>query len=378
MKRKYIFVLIFSLILLTLVEIPSYFILKKIFVPRGLVYTPIQSNLEDYNNYKKKRHPILGWTVAKNQEKEIDSEGSRIIPSFASAEKHTSCVSLYGDSYTFSNRTTPEDSWANQLSILLGCRVSNFGVSGYGSDQALLRYQLNKKDSASVVFLNHFVDDIPRNVSQYWGIRFSSKTQEYMFKPRFIVKNDTLKQIPLPNLTYEEFEDLKSNPKKYLTYDWFVPNSDYGSSFLQFPYSYTLIKTLFVHSKFKSLIRKEPVHAPFYQKNHPSKSLVLTQTIFKTFHQIGKNRNQRPIITIIPFSSDFDYFRANGKWCYEELTKFMDTNGIEYLNLGEKIEAVLQGKDQSYLYAGEGHFNANGDKLISQIIDQYLKSKEIL
>ena len=33
------------------------------------------------------------------------------------------------------------DGWVEQLSRKLGCRVANYGVSGYGTDQAYVRFQ---------------------------------------------------------------------------------------------------------------------------------------------------------------------------------------------------------------------------------------------
>lgn len=373
-KKKILFNLIFFGLIFSIFEICSYYLAKKVFISRGLIYSPPAIEETAYKEYQKKRHNSLGWIVAKNQEKEIDQEGSRLIPSFPYNDSTVSCISLYGDSYTFSNRTTPEEAWSNQLSLLLNCRVSNFGVSGYGTGQALMRFLENTVDSSKIVFLNHFVDDIPRNVSQHWGTRFSTQRQAFAFKPRFILNhNGKLEKVPLPNFSFEELTKLQEDPKEYLKHDFFVPGSDYGSVHLKFPYSFAVVKTLLFHSKFRTLYSGIPTHAPFYEETHPSQSLQLTAQIMTTFKQEALKQGKKPIVTIIPFSSDFDYFRKSNEWCYQSLLTLLETNNVEVINLGAEIEKELRGKDQSYLYAGEGHFNANGDKLIAKVIYEYLK-----
>lgn len=375
-KKKVIFGLMLFGIMFCVIEVASYCISKSMFNARGLVYDPPAIVKEDYDNYQKKLHESLGWVVARGQEHEIDAEGSRLIPAFPDPNEHQSCVSIYGDSYTFSNRTTPKESWSNQLSIRLNCRVSNFGVSGYGTDQALMRFRENHKDSAKIVLLNHFVDDIPRNVSQHWGTRFTTEQQSFQFKPRFILNDKgVLEKVPLPDFSFEEMQDLRRQPEKYLKHDYFLPGSHYGSLRFQFPYSLLVVRTIFSHSKFKAIFRGEPVHAAYYREDHPSNSLKLTAEILKAFDKEAKFKGKTPIVTVIPFSTDFDYFRKNGKWSFAKLLDMLKEDGIEVVNLGAEIEKELKGRDQHYLYAGEGHFNANGDLLIAEIIARYITTK---
>ena len=95
----------------------------------------------------------------------------------------------------------------------------------------------------------------------------------------------------------------------------------------------------------------------------------------KAFDKEAKFKGKTPIVTIIPFSTDFDYFRKNGKWSFAKLLDMLKEDGIEVVNVGAEIEKELKGRDQHYLYAGEGHFNANGDLLIAEIIARYITTK---
>jgi len=301
----------------------------------------------------------LGWLQGITQIKECDVIGSRLIPSFSDPRVHKTCVSIYGDSYTWSNRTTPDEAWGNQLSVLLGCRVSNFGVTGYGTDQAYLRFLKNKRDFAGIIILNHFVFDVFRNVNQYWGIRSSAETHKFMYKPRFVLEdNGDFDIVQIPDMSYDDMVKLQQNPENYLKHEYFLPNGHYENQFLQFPYTLVLLRTIFFHTKFRSLFKGEPTHAPYYKKNHPSNSLAITAKIMEAFHDSVLSRKKTPVITIIPFSNDIDYYRKNGEWCYQNLIDLMTEMNIEVLNIGEKLIEIVNDNEHNYLYAGEGHFNA--------------------
>jgi len=359
-------------------EVCSYYILNNYFVGRGLVYNPAKITQRSFDEYLAQRHPLLGWLQGKSQRHERDTIGSRLIPAFPDPEINKSCVSIYGDSYTWSNRTTPAEAWSNQLSILLGCRVSNFGITGYGTDQAYLRFLSNTNDTSKIVILNHFVFDILRNVNQYWGVRISNQVTKFQFKPRFILdENNSLKLVKIPDLNLIQFEELQSNPELYLKHDYFLPNSHYGSQFMKFPYTFVLLKTVLTHAKFKSLLKGEPAHAPYYKAEHPSGSLQITAEILEAFHSEALKTDRVPIITVIPYMNDIDYFLENGKWCYQNLLDIMQNKNIEVLNVGEEILEILKNGDNNRLYAGEGHFNAEGDKMLATIIFNHLKENNL-
>jgi hypothetical protein len=94
-----------------------------------------------------------------------DKIGSRYVPEFPDPDKYQACVSLYGDSFTWGDEVDDVHAWGNVLSKLLHCRVSNFGVGGYGTDQAYMRFHYNKNDKPKLVILGFYTENIQRNVS---------------------------------------------------------------------------------------------------------------------------------------------------------------------------------------------------------------------
>ena len=59
---------------------------------------------------------------------------------------------------------TDKEAWSNQLSRLVGCRVANYGVSGYGSDQATIRFEQNVDGSFDVFF----APEAPKGKENNW------------------------------------------------------------------------------------------------------------------------------------------------------------------------------------------------------------------
>ena len=129
-------------------------------------------------------------------------------------------IALFGDSFTQS--VLPDDqAWGNLLEIKLnqaGIRteVLNFGVGGYGMDQAFLRYQHEGQHySPDIVVFGFQADNLDRNVNifrklSYWrsGILFS--------KPRFVLTDQGLELLNQPTLHPEEmiavYESFENHP----------------------------------------------------------------------------------------------------------------------------------------------------------------------
>jgi len=152
----------------------------------------------------------LGWTVGPKRKSvnglyESSAEGLRSATQGAVLRNGLGdCrVALVGDSFTFGNDVRFEDSWGDRLKQLLpkGCRVLNFGVSGYGIDQMYLRYKREvpswKPNLVILSFINH---DLYRAMSVTGFLLFDESDFPFM-KPRFVLdQGGKLKVVnqPLP------------------------------------------------------------------------------------------------------------------------------------------------------------------------------------
>lgn len=148
-----------------------------------------------------KFHPVLGWTLRENvrdaklSESTVNSnsQGVRGLREYPLAKGHATRVVVIGDSYTFGEGVNDDQTFSADLERLLdNSEVLNLGVHGYGTDQQLLRLQIDGvKYRPDVVLLGYYEDDIARN-------RLSFRDYQ---KPHFSVVNGRLvvDDLPIPS-----------------------------------------------------------------------------------------------------------------------------------------------------------------------------------
>jgi hypothetical protein len=353
---------------LALVEGLSYGV-GRFLARRGVLYEP--QIVDDYGRYLRERNPVTGWPSPLSAAgEERDETGSRIVPAFP--EPRDSCLSLYGDSFTWAG-PVHELAWGNVLSELLGCRVANYGVSGFGSDQAYLRFAHNARDAAPVAFLGHQAENILRNANQLRGLLYNGTV--YGLKPRFVLGADGgLDLVPLPRLDEAGFRDLVMHPERYLAHEFFLPGGPAGTVHLRFPYTLSVLSA-YRNFHIRAELRGEPWHAAFYAPDHPAQALEITARIFEAFDREARRRGKVALLAIIPNGSDFEYRHAHRRWVYQPLLDRVRGAGLDVLDVGEGMLERLGGRDPCALFADgrcEGHPNAEGYAILAQVVKAHL------
>lgn len=342
------------------------------FLKRRLVfYNP--PSLSTYHDYMENRDPLLGWPSKRILREKYDASGSRPIPSFPTPGN--SCISLYGDSFTWSDSVDDAAAWSNQLSLLRNCRVSNYGVSGYGTDQALLRFEQKTQDDAPIVLLNHFTGDIRRNVTQFRNL--TSDDDYFLLKPRFVFEGEQLKLIPLISPTFEEAKRIADDPGHVLPYEYFAPGGPAGIVNARFPYTASLIRA-FGNEHLQAKFRAATVWEAYYREDHQSGALPLTVAIMKRFSTIAVARRKRPIVTVIPNAHDIHAFQRSGRWPHQPLIDLLSKTDIEVFDFGPGIVQRLQQRDGDICNIMEkqtcyGHYNEEGYRILAELADKYLR-----
>jgi hypothetical protein len=359
-------------------------------LPRSLAFCPEcipfdrEELIDIYEKYLEDRHPVLGWPTRSvlDEDSDHDETTSRLNPLFSNPDEHQNCVSLYGDSYTWSSEVTPEYAWSVRLSELLNCRVGNFGIRGYGSDQAYLRYLENKHDTAQIVLLNHLSENIIRNVGQYRALASGYSSRALLsLKPRFILEQEgSLGLIDIPTVKSSDFPDLLEHPAKYLPHEYFLPGGDSGLVEMSFPYSLFLIRTVFGHFRIRAVIMRRPWFMEFYEEDHPSEGLAITAAILIDFRNTAIKRGQIPMISVIPTGPDLIYYRRTDIWPYENLLDRLADNGIDALNFGPGImERLGETTDPCTLFdVCSHHYNELGYEYLAEIAYEELKKRGLL
>ncbi len=381
MVRRWVFRLGIVILLLVVGELVAYG--SSFFLPREFAYVPPtrEQFLEYLEHAEETAHMLFGWLPS---EEELTPGGHRIAPN---ADGLTApCVSLYGDSFTFGSEVPNDAAWGNQLIDLIGCRVDNYGVQGYGTDQAYLRFADVERDEANVVILTHFTENIVRNINQNRSLIYGEST---LIKPLFTLAGDgSLRLVPRISLREDDYEGFVADPGDFLTHEYFLPNGGgLTQEVLDFPYLLSVPRYLsynrFYLGVFSLWFDVGPWYAELYEPNHSSGALELSAAILAAFDREARVRSKIPLILVLPSIRDFNVFRDKGVWIFQPLIDVLRREGIEAINLGPRLVAHFTEKDIcSYVCTRplrrSGHYTAKGNRILAQVVSEILLARGLI
>ena len=109
-------------------------------------------------------------------------------------------IATYGDSHTAGAEVDDRETWQFYLEKQLGYEVKNFGVGGYSTDQALLKFEKNvaRGEISPIVILGVFEENINRIVNQFRSFYRPMTQGDFGFKPIFQIKQGRLELVPNP------------------------------------------------------------------------------------------------------------------------------------------------------------------------------------
>src|SRR5205085_3797443 len=88
-------------------------------------------------------------------------------PRPAPSEPDRVCGTAFGDSFTYGDEVEEHEAWIHLLSRHFGCKIANYGMSGFGLDQAVLQYE-RVTPAGNLVILGLYVEMLRRAVAASW------------------------------------------------------------------------------------------------------------------------------------------------------------------------------------------------------------------
>ena len=336
---------------------------------KGAIFRP--PSVHQVESYLALRDPLLGWPSSMSfGGPALDRSGARRLPSFPEPGK--ACISVYGDSFAVGEEVDDAAVWTNQLSMMLQCRVANYGTSGYGADQAFLRFAGVASDESDVVILGYFSDDIVRSVNQLRNLLAPGRG--IGFKPRFVLDSEgTLRLIPPDTFPAERLEEVVRYPERFLTHEFFLPGGPSGLVRAEFPYTLTLVRSLRSY-KVKAALQGRSPYEDFYRSDHPSGALDLTARICQAFFDEAVRRHKKPLLLLFPAQRDLQNFSRTGQWVYEPLLHRLKKSGHAALDLGPHFITHLNGRHPREVFLNI-HYNATGNALVARAVAEALTRK---
>lgn len=286
----------------------------------------------------------------------------------------TAAIALFGDSFTLGYHPI-EKSWPHLLETQLGRPVLNFGVGGYGVDQAYWRFK--KRYGGDIhtpyVALNIMSENIARNLSLYRGF-YNRRSSLAATKPRFKVLDDErIAYINNPLNSRKELTKLSDiqflrsiGEEDY----WYKHFDEHGlNEMVKFPYIYYLLKALpyYISRFYEHRIKETAPYKDLYLNKDATKILNF---IIEQFIKDAKEYGSFPIIMFMPNWMDMDdVVHKHEKTAYADFMARVKAKHpatfdamayfLPYLSRGEPISAFFQSRVN-------GHYNARGDKVLSE------------
>ena len=310
--------------------------------------------------------PETGWVYRPNSIRHngtftVNSGGLRATREFSqSPASDTLRIALFGDSFTADDDVNDENTWANQLEKALnraGIRAEtlNFGVGGFGTDQAYLRWRkVGRGFNPDIVIFGFQPENLDRNVNIFrhlyidgFGIPLS--------KPRFLLGDSGLELINSPVVPPEQliatFESFSSHP--LAPYEAYYRSRDASSSWWA---GSRLIA--FIHEVMR---QRAPIDATNYGPG--SERGELGKAIVDAFAADVAATGAEFIIAHLPIWQHLVHLGAGGDSPFAYLQEYFAT-AYHYVPLEKQLGALMV--DQ---YRGStGHYLEEATFVVAQVL----------
>lgn len=288
-------------------------------------------------------------------------------------------IASYGDSFTNCAEVPDHETWQTFLGSVVKRNVLNYGVNGFGTDQAYLLYSRHTNLQAPIVMLCIFPENINRVVNVYRTF-YIYNDPLCLTKPRFGFSEGTTVLRTNPVKSVDGIQKL-SDPAFVAE----IGSHDYWYQLagklpgLGFPYIYSVVqwRDVLARSIKASLCRHFKGIVPptfnqdLYQETEP---LGVMCHIVDEFVSLAHKRDQYPIVVIIPHT---DYVREVLELVAsrtDPLIEYMKSRNYFFMDLVRAMadmNPTIQQLDSWY----QGHATPEGNLVTARLMSKSLDKR---
>lgn len=298
-----------------------------------------------------------------------DEGGRRVAPAPADPPEDAPRVGLFGDSFVHGDDVPWEASLAGHLEqgfVRAGrpVHVLNFGVPGYGMDQALLRFlEQGRIAELDIVVFGFQSENVNRNVNlvrclMWWrtGLPFS--------KPRFVLTDGELELVNRPPVPPESLPDVLRELESWdlLRYESFYDPDDYRER----PWSWSRAACLLE----KALV--PPSRRDWFDP--AGEPAQLTLAIVRRFREEVERAGARFVVLHVPKRDDLVLLMAGRPLEYATLVDGL--RGIApWIDPAPRMLAAAQTGSLDGLFVGGargGHYADSANRIAAEVLAEEL------
>jgi len=328
-------------------------------------------------------HPELGWDYPPNIiYSDIDGityhhgpYGERLT---CTSYKTTS-IATYGDSFTYCANVKDDCTWQTLLAHRLNQNVLNFGVGGYGTDQAVLKHELQSQTAAKIAMLCILPENINRIVNIYRPF-YTYNDPLRLTKPIFIRKDNHLVLLSNPLRRFEDVKKLddKAFLNEFGKYDYWY-QLDQNLPQLSFPWSVSLLHWRAPVFQQIGISLPWPLHGLWWTPHYPwnlfdeDYPFSVMRHVVDRFVVNARSRGSIPIIVIIPHKDFIQELMDYGFSRAARLTDYLSAQKYPFIDVIQIMANMRPSRAQlERLY--HGHATTEGNQLLADILYGNLKT----
>jgi hypothetical protein len=205
-------------------------------------------------------------------------------------------VLVAGDSYTHGDEVADSETFPASLERILQVPVANFGVEGYGPEQALLKLEglIDRFPQTRVVILAIMYDDFSRMVNSYRPVYFPNTGILFGLKP--YVLNGEFHGLIGGN-PFHDFPSMLAAANVGFDTDF------WRRARARFPYSAAVAEEVFLPSFYLMLLGNAGrwIGRPQFEAIFRLRSVRTSlRAVYDRFARMAQSRNLRAVVALIP------------------------------------------------------------------------------
>ena len=298
-------------------------------------------------------------------EHHINSIGARGALEYA-AQKSAGVVRMvcFGESFTYGSEVADTEAWPTRLAGLVeALEVINLAVSGWGTDQALLRFREQGPGlDADVACMGFMLDNIRRNVNRYRQLAYPRDSGAPLVKPRFRLDGGELVLVPIPYATHLEL--LEASYAGTM-----LEQMQRGGHWAGFDPS--LAWSGFA-SVLAGLRHKRLQKLPRLWSRTEEEPFRVTLALLEAFHREALAAGVRvPLVVIFPTFEDLRDHGSETRPYWHTLHDDLEIRGVPYLDVTSAL-AVSAAPQELYLAT---HLNPRGNSVVAAAVAAWLRER---
>ena len=326
-------------------------------------------------------HPKLGWDYPPNiVYRDIDGityHHGNLGERLSSDSYDTTLIATYGDSFTYCANVRDDCTWQTFLAKKLGANVLNFGVEGYGTDQAMMKHELQEQTKAKIVMLCILPENINRVVNIYRPF-YTYNDPLQLTKPIFVRKGNRLVLMTNPLKYVDDVKKLDDRTflEKLAKHDYWY-QLDRKLPDISFPWTISLFH--WANPVFEQIGISLPavfhnIQTPHYPWNlfDEEYPFSVMRHLVDRFEANANALGSTPIVVIMPHK-DFIQETVNyGMNRTAKLVSYLTTQKYPFVDVVQTMADMRLSRSQlEKLY--RGHATAEGNQVLADILYDYIK-----